>query len=461
MGSEAEYSVSSTMVHADIAATNLAKGSSLPAGIDRLGTRKEYLSNGARFYLDHGSHPEYCSPETYGALESTISEFAGIEVVRAAANNLRAQIDESLGEDQESDLRVFRRVSDGSMQSAGHHINLRVKRELCMTQDGLAPQLAHMIGGTILFGAGCVRRQGVFTLSQKGPHISDLTDLGTTSSSKPLINLRDEPLDNKTRWRRLHITGNDSLFSPWATWLRNATFDIVLSYCESQPDQAKELSQYIPINLRAALRAINSDPERRVTLKSYKTIKAKDMEWALFEKVIEAFKRGDLQEDKLGEESVVAFDEWQWALESDDARIRKLVDWRLRSVVHKKMDAKFGGEVTDERRLRDISLDDVLKRTPMANLFQNTLFNAGLERLAIVFDTTEEDLRARIDDRVTVAPIGRASVRGAFIKEHKGKNFNINWEGARDNEDGPHETFQFTDDGLAPGKPAPFRKSLI
>jgi hypothetical protein len=448
MGSETEYSIYSKAFDSDIAASRLVRTASLPPGIVRLGAVGEYLSNGGRYYFDHGSHPEYCSPETYGALESTVSEFAGVDVVREAGGDLKLQIDDYLGPYQKSDLKVIRRVSDGYLGSTGHHINMRAGRELDMMYANLAPQLIHMIGGTLLFGAGCVRDDGSFTLSQKGPHITDLTAPGTTYKSKPLINLRDECLDDYAKWRRLHITGNDSLFSPWATWLRYATFDITVAFCEERPDQAKKLAQYLPTNLRKALGLVNKCPDNAILLSNSQELKAKELEWIVFETVLDTYKAGDLDEDKLGPQSIPAFEEWQWALETDDEALTKIVDWRLRSVVHDRLDDRYERKVGNERRFRDVELDDILKRTPGANLFQNVLFHEGLNRLAHVFDTTIEAIQAKIERRVVVPPLGRASVRGEFIWGHQGEEYSIHWEDARRKNEANAGTYYFSDDGI-------------
>jgi proteasome accessory factor A len=453
MGSETEYTVTSTDPSSDFAASSLVNIGGLPSDIIGVDAKREYLSNGARYYLDIGHHPEYCTPETFGALASTISEFAGLEIVRATAGALRRRYDSQKDIPTPSDLKVFRRVSADGEQSSGHHINLRASKSLEVNSSALAPLLLHMIGGNILFGAGLVRKDGSYGISQKARYITALVSSSTTHSAKPLVNSRDEPLDDKYRWRRLHITGNDALFSPWATWLRLATFDICTALCESKPDIAKATEKYLPSNLMKSLRMLSDSTGQAIMTNCGQTMTARDMEWKVFETAVETYKSGDLDEDKLGEETNKAFDEWQSVLEteeSDPDELTTLIDWRLRRFVHQCLDGKYGKKTDKDRWLRDIELDDMLKPTPGAVLFQDRLFNAGIDRLSSIFNIPSDDIVSAIRDRVATPPPGRATARGNFIAQHHGQECSVNWDRGRlTTLDGDSIDHEFQHDGTS------------
>lgn len=193
-------------------------------------TSNVFLENGARLYLDVGSHPEYATPECASPLEVVVHERAGDRML----DDLRRQTQGALDEEGIAGrLRIFRNNTDFSGNSYGSHENYLVERrgDLQPLVDALLP---FFVTRQIFAGAGKVlltARGAMYVLSQRAEHIWEGVSSATTRS-RPVINSRDEPHADAEHYRRLHVIVGDSNMSDLATWLRVATCDLVLRMFE-------------------------------------------------------------------------------------------------------------------------------------------------------------------------------------------------------------------------------------
>src|SRR6266576_2806594 len=150
-----------------------------------------FLRNGARLYLDVGSHPEYATPE---------------------CDN----------------------ITDSAGNSYGCHENYLVGRhgEFGRLADILIPFL---VTRQVICGAGKVLqtpRGAVYCVSQRAEHIWESVSSATTRS-RPIINTRDEPHADAERFRRLHVIVGDSNMSETTTLLKIGSTDLVLRMIEA------------------------------------------------------------------------------------------------------------------------------------------------------------------------------------------------------------------------------------
>src|SRR5699024_6294316 len=112
----------------------------------------------------------------------------------------------------------------------------------------------------IVTGAGGVVRptdgdgEPQFVFSRRSDHMWEAVSSATTRT-RPIINTRDEPHGDPTRFRRLHVIVGDSTMSEVSTHLRFATTDLVLRLIESGRP-LPELGLHDDI---AAIRAIARD----------------------------------------------------------------------------------------------------------------------------------------------------------------------------------------------------------
>lgn len=371
-----------------------------------------FLENGARLYLDVGSHPEYATPECASAQEALAHERAGDRIVHDLARRTEATLaDEGI----EGRLRVFRNNTDFSGNSYGSHENYLVQRDgpFQPLADALLPFL---VTRQVFAGAGKVLRTAagaVFVLSQRAEHIWEGVSSATTRS-RPVINSRDEPHADVDRFRRLHIIVGDSNMSDVATWLRLATCDLVLRALEggAGPDLPALDSP------TRAIREVSRDLTGRgpVRLADGRDVPALDVQVAYLESV-ERF----LAEEEPDAAAAHVVAEWRRILEQLDAdpmRLDREVDWVAKLQLVRTLRERDGIGLDDPRvALLDLAYHDI---DPEGGL------QARLRRGGRVRTLLDEDAVVRAMEE---PPATRAALRGAFLRtarEH-GHDVTVDW----------------------------------
>jgi proteasome accessory factor A len=190
-----------------------------------------FLRNGARLYLDVGSHPEYCTPECDNIVDLVAHDKAGERMLE----ELMVEADRRLREDGiAGDVYLFKNNTDSAGNSYGCHENYLVPRraELGRLADTLT---AFLVTRQLICGAGKVLqtpRGAVYCVSQRAEYIWEGVSSATTRS-RPIINTRDEPHADAERFRRLHVIVGDSNMSETTTLLKVGTTDLVLRMIEA------------------------------------------------------------------------------------------------------------------------------------------------------------------------------------------------------------------------------------
>ena len=85
---------------------------------------------------------------------------------------------------------------------------------------------------------------GVFQISQRADFFTVLVSIDTMNK-RPLVNTRDEPHADASRYRRLHVIIGDSNMSEWATALKIGTTALVLELIERGEAPRIEIAQPI------------------------------------------------------------------------------------------------------------------------------------------------------------------------------------------------------------------------
>src|SRR5437763_14923628 len=189
-----------------------------------------FLRNGARLYLDVGSHPEYASPECDNITDLVIHDKAGERILEG----LLVDADRRLREEGiAGDIYLFKNNTDSAGNSYGCHENYLVGRhgEFSRLADVLIPFL---VTRQIVCGAGKVLqtpRGAVYCVSQRAEHIWEGVSSATTRS-RPIITTRDEPHADAERFRRLHVIVGDSNMSEFTTLLKVGVTDLVVRMVE-------------------------------------------------------------------------------------------------------------------------------------------------------------------------------------------------------------------------------------
>src|ERR1043165_3077627 len=190
-----------------------------------------FLRNGARLYLDVGSHPEYATPECDSVSDLVVHDRAGERILEGLLVDAEKRLhDEGIA----GDIYLFKNNTDSAGNSYGCHENYLVSRhrEFGRLADILIPFL---VTRQLICGAGKVLqtpRGAVYCLSQRAEHIWEGVSSATTRS-RPIINTRDEPHADAERYRRLHVIVGDSNMNEVTTLLKVGSADLVLRMIES------------------------------------------------------------------------------------------------------------------------------------------------------------------------------------------------------------------------------------
>ena len=211
------------------------------------------LSNGARFYNDH-AHPEYSTPECTTLRELVAHEKAGERIVAECARRRTS----TLADDQR--VRLYKNNTDFIGHSYGCHDNYLMRRDVPWGRV-VSGMLPFLITRQIFAGAGKIgietesaaSQPGVYQISQRADFFSELVSIDTMNK-RPLVNTRDEPHADASRYRRFHVIIGDSNMSEWATALKVGTTALTLELIERGLVPEIDLAQ--PID---ALKSISRD----------------------------------------------------------------------------------------------------------------------------------------------------------------------------------------------------------
>jgi proteasome accessory factor A len=373
-----------------------------------------FLENGARLYLDVGSHPEYATPECSSALEAVVHERAGDRIL----DDLRRRTQETLLEEGiDAKVRVFRNNTDFSGNSYGSHENYLVERvgEFQPIADALLPFL---VTRQIFAGAGKVlqtARGAAYVLSQRAEHIWEGVSSATTRS-RPVINSRDEPHADAERFRRLHIIVGDSNMSDFTTWLRIATCDLVIRLVEEGG-----ALDVVPLDSPTrAIREVSRELSGRgqVRLADGADVAALDIQMRYLE-AVEEFIRARHGDD------VAAFEvlsEWRRvleALERDPMELARELDWVAKLQLIEAYRGRHGVELDDPSvAMLDLAYHDLSAETGLHH---------RLERGGRVIRLADEDaVAAAMTD---APPTTRAALRARFLAAAReaGRDVTVDW----------------------------------
>ena len=377
-----------------------------------------FLENGARLYLDVGSHPEYATPECDSPLEAVVHERAGDRIVHDLAMRTQAALAE---EGVVGSIRVFRNNTDSAGNSYGSHENYLVERagEFGRITAGLLPFL---VTRQVFAGAGKLLRgpRGAeYVLSQRAEHVWEGVSSATTRS-RPLINTRDEPHADAERYRRLHVIVGDSNMSETTTLLKVASADLVLRMLEAGV-VIRDLTLENPIR---AIREISHDPtgRRTVRLANGRELTGLQIQAEYYEKARDFADRQGLLDDPDGVHAR-CLDLWERTLKAvetqDLSGISEEIDWVIKMTLLDRYMAKHGLALSDPRIAQlDLAYHDVTRSRGLFYLLERHGKAARVTHEPEVFEAKS------IPPQTT-----RAKLRGEFIRraQERRRDFTVDW----------------------------------
>lgn len=222
---------------------------------------KEYRSsnvftrNGSRLYLDVGAHPEYATCECDSVDQLLTYIRAGDEDFDALAQQAEKALQETeIG----GEVYLFKNNTDASGSTFGSHENYLIERDIDFFRlsKGLIPFL---VTRQLICGAGKVFKdpttgETTYRLSQRAEHVFDGVSSATTRS-RPMINTRDEPLADSSRFRRMHVIVGDSTMAEPTTALKLGSAMLMLEMLEGGVD----LPDFTPQDPISAIRTVSKD----------------------------------------------------------------------------------------------------------------------------------------------------------------------------------------------------------
>ncbi len=371
------------------------------------------LTNGARYYVDH-AHPEISTPECRFASEALLFDRAGEEIVRQSMATAKTLLPKG------AELVVYKNNSDGKGNSYGCHENYLLSRA---TPFGEMARLitSHFVTRQIFCGAGKVGSEFegmpsssvAYQISQRADFFEEEIGLETTLK-RPIVNTRDEPHCDPSKYRRLHVIVGDANMSEVATFLKLGTTAILLAMIEDR-QLDDDLLLATPV---AAIRQVSHDPtlRQKILLESGKTLTALELQEILCE-------RAERYATQFGLESVGDEDgklilrRWREVIEGlkeDPLSQSHIVDWVAKKRIIDGMSERHNLRNNDPRlKAIDLQYHDMRREKCLA-------LRANLETMV-----NDADVLRAID---TPPDTTRAYFRGMCLKKWPSDVVAANWD---------------------------------
>lgn len=372
-----------------------------------------FLENGARLYLDVGSHPEYATPECDSIYDVVAHDKGGERILEGLVTSAEERLAE---EGIRGEIFLFKNNTDSAGNSYGCHENYLVGRhgDFPIIVETLIPFL---VTRQIFTGAGKLlqtARGTVYSIAQRAEHIWEGVSSATTRS-RPIINTRDEPHADAERFRRLHVIAGDSNMSEYATFVKVGTVAALLQMLEDNV-VFRDLSLENPIR---AIREISHDVScrRKIRLANGRELSALDIQWEYLDRAIRYSRSPGFP--PLVQQAVEMWEYLLTGLEKDPMTLDREVDWVAKFRLIDRYRARGDLSLSDPKiALLDLSYHDV-------NVDRGLFYL--LQRKGLVDRVVTDDA---IGDAMERPPqTTRARLRGEFIKAAKAKkrDFTVDW----------------------------------
>jgi proteasome accessory factor A len=374
-----------------------------------------FLRNGARLYLDVGSHPEYATPECDNVTELVTHDKAGERILEGLLVDAERRLHE---EGIAGDVYLFKNNTDSAGNSYGCHENYLVARhgEFSRLADILIPFL---VTRQLICGAGKVLqtpRGAVYCVSQRAEHIWEGVSSATTRS-RPIINTRDEPHADAERYRRLHVIVGDSNMSETTMLLKVGATDLVLRMIEAGTVM-RDLTLENPIR---AIREVSHDltGQRKVRLASGREASAIEVQREYYEKAVDFVERRGIRTGTV-DQVLELWGRTLDAIEAEDLdRIGTEIDWVMKYQLIERYRAKHNMTMSNPRVAQiDLAYHDIHRRRGLYYLLERKGQTARICNDLKIFEGKS------VPPQTT-----RARLRGDFIRraQEQRRDFTVDW----------------------------------
>ncbi|HUP74346.1 MAG TPA: Pup--protein ligase [Acidimicrobiales bacterium] len=373
-----------------------------------------FLANGARLYLDVGSHPEYATPECDSIYDLVAHDKAGERILE----NLLSAAEQRLREEGiRGDIFLFKNNTDSAGNSYGCHENYLTSRrdDLSSYAEVLIPFL---VSRQIYAGAGKVlqtARGAMYCVAQRAEHIWEGVSSATTRS-RPIINTRDEPHADAERYRRLHVIVGDSNMSEYSTFLKVGACSILLRMLEDPKVVLRDMTLENPIR---AIREISHDLtcRRRVRLANGREASALEIQSEYLQRAMRYADHHELS--TLEKQALTMWEHCLVQIEKDPLTLDREVDWVIKYKLIEAYRERHGLALADPRvALVDLQYHDVNRSR---GLFYRMQKRGMVERIV-----TDDDIAHAVEYPPETT---RARLRGEFIRRAKERkrDYTVDW----------------------------------
>jgi len=373
-----------------------------------------FLENGARLYLDVGSHPEYATPECDSIEDLVAHDKAGERILEG----LLASAEQRLREEGiRGIVYLFKNNTDSAGNSYGCHENYLTSRrdDFGHYAEVLIP---FFVTRQIYAGAGKVlntARGATYCISQRAEHIWEGVSSATTRS-RPIINTRDEPHADAERFRRLHVIVGDSNMSEYATFLKVGATSILLRMLEDPGVVLRDMTLDNPIR---AIREISHDItcRRRVRLENGRELTALEIQSEYLHRALRYSETRGLS--RLEEQALKMWEHCLSKLEHDPLSLDREVDWVIKHRLIEGFRARHDLPLGHPRvALVDLQYHDVNRHRGLYYLIEG---RGMVDRIC-----NDDDIEAAV---TTPPQTTRARLRGEFIRRAKEakRDYTVDW----------------------------------
>jgi len=373
-----------------------------------------FLANGARLYLDVGSHPEYATPECDSVRDLVVHDKAGERILEQLLSSAEERLrDEGIN----GDIYLFKNNTDSAGNSYGCHENYLTSRadDFGSYAEVLIPFL---VSRQIFAGAGKVlqtARGATYCISQRAEHIWEGVSSATTRS-RPIINTRDEPHADAERFRRLHVIVGDSNMSEYTNFIKVGTAALMLRMLEEPQVVLRDMTLENPIR---AIREISHDPtcRRRVRLANGREASALEIQSEYLNRALRFADHNEL--DPLEKQALDMWEHCLTTIADDPLKLDHEIDWVIK---YKLIDAyrhRNDLELSDSRvALVDLQYHDIDRER---GLFYRLQKRHLVERMV-----TDSEISHAVENAPETT---RARLRGRFIRTAKARkrDYTVDW----------------------------------
>ncbi|MHB1488801.1 MAG: proteasome accessory factor PafA2 family protein, partial [Acidimicrobiales bacterium] len=233
---------------------------------------------------------------------------------------------------------IYKNNSDRKGNSYGAHENYLMDRSVPFDQvvrhitgHFVTRQIytgAGKVGTEAAFGGGRGRPEVAFQLTQRADFFEEEVGLETTLK-RPIVNTRDEPHADASKYRRLHVIVGDANLAQVAIWLKIGVTALVLAMIEDDFITGRDLTLAAPVQ---AMHQVSHDTSLRQALElaDGSTITALDLQWELHDlarKYAEDQGLGAIGGEEEGRSLIERWESVLHGLESNLDGLAPQLDW--------------------------------------------------------------------------------------------------------------------------------------